>query len=103
MILYVAEFVSELSLESKLSCIILRGRNNNANLKFLQKKVSFVIFGKFSHPKAQTAVQNIQANGPFVLLYQLEPKRCVPLDADHMLLSDGGLFFYEFTDEDIHP
>ena len=53
--------------------------------------------------KAQTAVLNIQATGPFVLLYQLEPRRGVPLEAGHMLLSDGGLFFSEFTDEDIRP
>lgn len=54
-------------------------------------------------PRAQTAVQNIQATGPFVLLYQLEPKRCVPLEVGHMLLSDGGLFFSEFTNEDMRP
>lgn len=35
-------------------------------------------------------------------MYQLELKRCIPLEAGHMLLSDG-LFFSEFTDEDIHP
>lgn len=103
MILYAAEFIFQSSLGFKpgnyKSHIILSRNNNNAKLKIVRK----------SHSSANNSTQssdggaNIQATGPFVLLYQSEPKRCVPLEVGHMLLSDGGLFFSEFTDEDIPP
>lgn len=109
MILYAAKFIFQLSLGFKAgkdkSHVILGRNNNNAKLKTVPKKEKSPTCSirQIILPKAQTAVQNIQANGPFVLLYQLDPKRCVPLEAGHMLLSDVGLFFSEFTDEDIRP
>ncbi len=107
MILYAAEFIFRLSLGFKAgkdkSHVIHRRSTNNAKLKTEQNKSLTCYTRRIIPPKAQIAVQNIQASGPFVLLYQLDPKRCVLLEAGHMLLSDGGLFFSEFADEDIHP
>lgn len=69
MILYAAEFIFQLSLglwAGKDNHIILR-RNNNAKLKIVQNKKSLTCYiEQIIPPKAQTAVQNIQATGPFV-------------------------------------